>query len=494
MKKGQEYTGIVERVDFPNKGIVNIEDKKVLVKGTIKGQTVRFVINKNRGDRSEGRLLEIIKKSELETTIPSCKHFGSCGGCVYQTLPYNNQLRMKEEQVKRLLDNVVNGDYSFEGIAESPREWAYRNKMEFTFGDEYKNGPLVLGLHKKGSMYDIVSVTDCRIVHEAYNKIISCINEICNQYKLSFYHKITHIGYLRHLLVRRAEKTGEIIVALVTSSQAMIIENESDNGVFDEKDFLNCLVNRLKAINLDGELAGILHIVNDSVADVVKSERMDILYGRNYIYDEILGLRFKISVFSFFQTNTLGAEILYSIVREFAEDTELSEDIKNEEKVKDINDDEDVKNIKGMKIYDLYSGTGTIAQVLAPSAEKIIGVEIVEEAVKAARINAKLNGLTNCEFIAGDVLKVIDEIEDKPDMIVLDPPREGIHPKALLKIIGYGVSKIVYISCNPISLVRDIKVLQEEGYRVERVRGVDMFPMAGHVEVVTCLHRVKNES
>ena len=218
-------------------------------------------------------------------------------------------------------------------------------------------------------------------------------------------------------------------------------------------------------LTLTGKITGLLHIINDSVADVVKSDKTEILYGQDYFYEELLGLKFKISTFSFFQTNSLGAEVLYSTAREF------------------------IGEIKDKLIFDLYSGTGTIAQILAPVAKKVIGVEIVEEAVEAAKENAKLNNLDNCEFIAGDVLKVIDEIEEKPDLIVLDPPRDGIHPKALPKIIDYAVDRIVYISCKPSSLARDLVMLQERGYKVEKVWCVDMFPGTHHVETCVLLSR-----
>ena len=221
----------------------------------------------------------------------------------------------------------------------------------------------------------------------------------------------------------------------------------------------------LKELELSGTYAGILHIVNDGLADVVQSDRTDILYGQDYFYEELLGLRFKISPFSFFQTNSLGAEVLYETARGYVGDT------------------------KDKAVFDLYSGTGTIAQIIAPVASKVVGVEIVEEAVEAAKNNAALNGLDNCEFIAGDVLKVIDEIEDKPDLIILDPPRDGIHPKALDRIINFGVERLVYISCKPTSLVRDLIVLQGRGYRVVRAGAVDMFPGTPHVETVCLLTR-----
>lgn len=456
MKKGTQHVGNIIRVDFPNKGILQIEDEKVSVKNTLPGQKVSFVVNKARKGKSEGRLIEVLEKSPLETEEPKCIHFGPCGGCTYQTIPYETQLTMKAEQVKRLLDAVCS-EYPFEGIKGSPNQWGYRNKMEFSFGDEIKDGPLALGLHKKGSFHDIITTSDCQIVDSDYNQILTCVLEYFSNLGITFYKKLSHVGYLRHLLVRKAVKTGEILINLITSTQW--VSKESETVVIDE------LKNRLLDLNLAGSIVGFLHTYNDSQADIVQSDRTDILYGQDYFYEEILGLKFKISTFSFFQTNSLGAEVLYGTARDFIGET------------------------KDKLIFDLYSGTGTIAQLLAPVAKKVIGVEIVEEAVIAARENAALNGLDNCEFIAGDVLKVIDNIKDKPDLIVLDPPRDGIHPKALEKIIDYGVDRIVYISCKPTSLARDLVMLQERGYKVERVCCVDMFPNTVHVETVCLLSK-----
>jgi tRNA/tmRNA/rRNA uracil-C5-methylase (TrmA/RlmC/RlmD family) len=355
--------------------------------------------------------------------------------------------------------------------------------MEFSFGDEYKEGPLSLGLHKKGSFHDIITVDDCKIVDEDYNRILSSVLECSSKLGADYFHKLTHKGFLRHLLVRKAAKTGEILINIITTTQTDFTnwDMQEQNTIQTNTEYLQddsqrcCakissdifapLVNILIDLPLNGTIVGILHTYNDSPADVVKSDRMEILYGRDYIYEELLGLKFKISTFSFFQTNSLGAEVLYLKVREYVGET------------------------KDKRIFDLYSGTGTIAQLLAPVAKKVTGVEIVEEAVNAAKENAALNGLANCEFIAGDVLKVIDELEDKPDIIVLDPPRDGIHPKALDKIINFGVDRIVYISCKPTSLVRDLEVLQEKGYKVDKVCAVDMFPGTVHVETVVLISR-----
>lgn len=504
MKKGEIYEGTVEKTEFPNRGIIKAEKRRIIVKNTIPGQKIRYRIRKLRKGTGEGQLLEVLEPSPLETE-PACPHFGQCGGCTYQNLPYEEQLRLKESQLRELLDGAVWKPYMFEGVKESPRRLAYRNKMEFSFGDEVKDGPLALGMHKRGGFYDIVTTDQCQIVDEDYRKILSCTLQYFQEQGLPFYHRLRHTGYLRHLLVRKGAKTGEILVDLVTTTQLSLprgaeakAENmqpqgaaaaqQQEDGFSDARsadavadtdtDTANPLQiqqiqrmdadwsERLRALELDGTIAGILHTYNDSLADVVQNDRTEVLYGRDYFYEELLGLRFKISPFSFFQTNSLGAEVLYSTARDYVGDT------------------------KDRVIFDLYSGTGTIAQILAPVAQKVVGVEIVEEAVEAARVNAQLNGLSNCSFIAGDVLKVVDELQDKPDLIVLDPPRDGIHPKALQKIIDFGVERIVYISCKPTSLVRDLEMLQGRGYQVEKAVGVDMFPGTGHVETVVLLSKL----
>lgn len=450
MKKGQIIEGKITRLDFPNKGIIELEEGKVIVKNTLPGQVVSCLINKARKGRYEGRLLEVLEHSPLETVKAPCEKYGVCGGCSMQSVSYEDQLKLKENWVKDIIDAVC-PSYEFEGIKGSPNPLYYRNKMEFSFGDERKDGPLALGLHKRGSFHDIVTADTCQIVHSDYNQILNCVLEFCRDCDLPFYHKMRHEGYLRHLLVRRATKTGEIIISLVTTSQIA--------------PDLAPLTEALLALKLEGAIVGISNCINDGLADVVKADSMHILYGRDYIYEELLGLKFKISTFSFFQTNSLGAEILYETARDYIGDT------------------------KDKIIFDLYSGTGTIAQVLAPVAKKVIGVEIVEEAVDAAKENANLNQLSNCEFIAGDVLKMLDTIEERPDLIVLDPPRDGIHPKALSRIIDYGVDHMVYISCKPTSLARDLIVLQERGYEVKKVTAVDLFPMTNHVETVCLLSR-----
>ncbi len=474
MKKGYRGEGIVQEVVFPNKGIVMTEEgEKVIVKNTIPGQKVSFDVNKARNGRYEGRLLEVLEKSELETD-PLCVHFGSCGGCTYQNLPYEKQLELKEGQVRRLLQEALGTacEYEFQGIKPSPRQFAYRNKMEFSFGDEYKDGPLALGMHKRGGFYDLVTVCECRIVDEDFRSILKATLAFFAERNICYYHRQRHTGYLRHLLVRKAAKTGEILVDLVTATQNM--QAGAGSTDLQEKAVLDGWKECLCSLKLEGVLKGILHTKNDSVADVVKNEGTEVLFGEGFFYEELLGLRFRISPFSFFQTNSLGAEVLYSTVRAFI-----------------LNGDEDA--LREKTVYDLYSGTGTIAQMMAPVCKEVVGVEIVEEAVEAARENARLNGLLNCKFLAGDVLKVLDSIEEKPDYIILDPPRDGVHPKALEKIIDYGAENMVYISCKPTSLARDLIELQKYGYQVNRVCCVDMFPGTYHVETVCLLSKLNVE-
>ncbi len=478
MKKGQILEGIVERVDFPNKGVVkcreeNGEDAICIVKNVLPGQRINFCVQKKRSGRVEGRLLEVLEKAENEVDS-SCPHFLACGGCLYHNLSYGDQCHLKQDQVKRLLDQVLcrQDAWVFEAIKPSPAVYGYRNKMEFTFGDEVKDGPLSVGLHKRGGFYDIVTVSGCQIMDEDYRQILGATRDYFEKLEIPFFHRMRHTGYLRHLLVRKGAKTGEILVALVTTSgiNSVVKEGETTDSNVDIDGFAQMLLK----LPLEGEVVGILHMINDAVADVVRSDETKLLYGRDYFYEELLGLRFRISAFSFLQTNSLGAEVLYMAVREF---------------IGDLSSGEGGEAKQDKVVFDLYSGTGTIAQLMAPMAKKVVGVEIVKEAVEAAKENAALNGLDNCEFIAGDVLKVLDELEEKPDFIILDPPRDGVHPKALKKILAYGVERIIYISCKPTSLVRDLGSFLEEEYQVERVVCCDQFPWTGNVETVCLLSR-----
>ena len=529
MKKGDIVIGKVIRTSFPNKGEVlllsagenpNLEEQirsdpggflfgnerisskesgeVFYVKNALVGQIIKCRINKKKHGDCSGQILETLVNSGLEVA-PDCPHFSVCGGCAYRTLPYAEQLKLKEKHVSDLLKPVLSKEgiefeTIYEGINPSPVTEGYRNKMEFSFGDEFKDGPLSVGLHKRNSTYDIVPVTGCRIVDEDYRKILKFTLEFFREKNLPYFHKVKHSGYLRHLLVRKSRKYGEILIALITTSKdsytkQSLNSGDSSFGRAENTDIakvLNEYKEGLLQLSLDGTVKSIIHTVNDSVADAVIDEGSEILYGEPYIREELLGLKFNISEFSFFQTNSAGAEVLYGKVREFLlgdrPDKSNSGESYRDENAFEQDSSADV-------IYDLYSGTGTIAQLLAPVAKRVVGVEIVEEAVEAARQNAKLNGLNNCGFIAGDVLKVLDDLTEKPDYIILDPPRDGIHPKALPKILNYGVERMVYVSCKPTSLARDLEVFMANGYAPKRICTVDMFPGTNHVETVCLLSK-----
>lgn len=455
MKKKDVIEFEVDKMEFGGTSLSQVGDRVIHMKGGISGQKVRAGVKKVRSKKAEVKMIELLENSPLETE-ETCKHFRECGGCTLLSVPYEKQLEIKEKQVMDLFLKQDLFGFQFLGIEGSPENKYYRNKMEYTFGDEVKNGPLTLGLHKKGKHIDIQTVEECMLVDEDFSKILASSVEFFDEKKLPYYRTMNHKGYLRHLVVRKGIHTNEIMVNIVTSSQED----------FDMNEFKDLLL----GIDLKAELVGVLHTINDGLADAVQCDELRVLYGRDYIQEEILGLKFKISPFSFFQTNTKGAEVLYSIARDF---------------IGDYND---------KVVFDLYSGTGSIGQVMAGAAKKVYGIEIVEEAVVAANENAKLNGLTNCEFIAGDVAKVVKDLKDKPDLIIVDPPRPGIHKDAIRDICGFGAKEIVYISCNPKSLVVDLVDFKRYGYEIKMVKCMDMFPNTPHVETVVMLSHKKPDS
>lgn len=449
-KKNEIIDGLIEKVKFPNKGIMYIEEERipVLVPDTFPGQKVRVRLQRKRKGTWEGRALEHLE-TPAHFVKPSCEYFGLCGGCAMQHLSYENQLEHKHEQVQTLLQNAGITGYEDMGILGSPSEWAYRNKMEFSFGDACKDGPMTLGMHRKNSTFDIITVDGCKIVDEDFNMILRFVLRYVQSFNLPFYKKKIHEGFLRYLIVRRSETTGDLLINIVTTTKRD----------FDFTELANYLVN----LGTKGKIAGILHTYSDTLADAVKPDSTRVLHGKDAFTETILGLQFNISPYSFFQTNTKGAELLYKTALDMPQD------------------------ITSKVVFDLYSGTGTIAQIMATKAKEVYGIEIVEEAVEKAKENAKLNDLTNCHFVAGDVLKEVENFHVKPELIVLDPPREGIHPKAIDKIIGFDAKELLYISCKPTSLARDLPVFEQSGYKVEKVCCVDMFPHTHHVETIAYL-------
>ena len=448
MKRGSQVTIKIEKTEFPSVGISEFEGKKLYIKGAFPGQTVKGTVKKKRDTYADVKLVEVLEKAPYEIEAP-CPHFGVCGGCSSQNLTYEKQLELLSDEVCELFEDKDIPMGMYLGVKGSENTWEYRNKMEFTFGDLEKGGELTLGMHMKGKSFGVLTVDNCMIVDEDFRKVLTVTVEYFRKQNLPYYRVMKREGYLRHLVVRKASNTGELMVNLVTTTQID----------FD----LSGYTELLKSQTYKGKLVSVLHTENDSFSDAVVPEKVNILYGRDYITEELLDLKFKISPFSFFQTNSRGAESLYSIVRDF------------------------MGNGDNKVVFDLYCGTGTIGQIAAHNAKKVIGLELIEEAVEAAKENAKLNGLDNCEFIAGDVAETIKQVKVKPDIIILDPPRSGVSPKALDYVIKFNAKEIIYVSCNPKTMVDNLETLLAAGYKVEKSKVKDMFPNTPHAETVVRL-------
>ncbi|MCK8060719.1 MULTISPECIES: 23S rRNA (uracil(1939)-C(5))-methyltransferase RlmD [unclassified Fusibacter] len=448
MKKGQTYEGIVSSLEYASHGIVMQGDNKIKIKGALPGQKINYKLSKNRRTNKQGKVIEVLERAPYEVAS-FCEHFGECGGCARQTVPYEEQLNLKKTAVESLFTNA-NINIKVEEVIASPKEYEYRNKMEYSFGDAEKGGQLNLGMHRKGRFYDVVSIPNCHLIDSDYRTIINTIETLSRDQDWGKFDRNREAGLLRHVVVRKGQKTGELLVGISTTS----------SPVFDEKLFVDTLL----GLELEGTIVGIYHLVNDGLGDVVKPNPEDkLIYGRDYFYEELFDLKFKISFFSFFQTNSLGAEVLYQTAVDMIDD------------------------IEGQTIFDLFSGTGTIGQIVAKKAKKVIGVEIIEDAVKAANVNAVENNIENCEFIAGDVFQVLQDVHDRPEVIIVDPPRAGILTKAVGKIASYGAQEIIYVSCNPKTMVEDLEDFISHGYCVDKCKLVDMYPHTDHVEAVVKL-------
>ncbi|WP_311537074.1 23S rRNA (uracil(1939)-C(5))-methyltransferase RlmD [uncultured Anaerococcus sp.] len=455
MKKRPTKEIKISEMKYPNLSIGYDENgRRVEFKGGILGQTINVKTGKKNKERIRAKYINLIEESKLENAREYCPHAGVCGGCAYQKIPYETELMLKHDMIKTLFkDSGITYDGNIK-INRSAVTKGYRNKMEYTFGDAVKGGPLILGLHRQRRFYEIVDCYDCNIVDDDFNKIRAGVQKYFREKNTDFYHKTTKEGLLRHLVVRKAHHTGQIMVILVTSS---------DDSFDDIR--LRLFMHMLLDLDLDGRIFSIYHVLNDSLADAVIPEKIKLIYGKEYITEEMLGLSFKISPFSFFQPNVFTAEKLYQKAFDLAEID------------------------SSMNVLDLYSGTGTITQLMATVANTATGIEIVEEAVDKARENAKLNDLNNVNFLCGDVLEEIEKVGDKYDVVILDPPRAGISPASLDKILNIDCKKFVYISCNPKSQMDNLKVFLEKGYEIKDYEIFDQFPNSRHLEAIALLER-----
>lgn len=447
MRKGEIFELEIIGINFSGESFGEFEGERYFVKGSIPFEKLRVRFIKIKSGKRICKIVERIKESPI-SIMPVCEKFGHCGGCTYLNLNYESQIKFKEEALINLLRDE-NIDYEeFLGIIKAPSNFEYRNKMEFSFGYEFKDGPLELGLHKKGNPFAVIPVYDCYLVNEDFREIMRITVDYFRKLNVQAYKLRNHIGYLRNLILRDGKE--ELMICLVTSSQENLNLNDFKNKVLE--------------LNLNKKIGGIIHVVSDSLSDSIDPKKVNIIYGNDYIYEELFGLKFKINLFSFFQTNTEGMKILYGKVKE------------------------NIKNDGGI-ILDLYCGTGTIGQILSHGFKnKVIGIEIVKDAVIMARENAKLNNL-DCEFIEGDVVEVVNNIKENISLIVVDPPRAGIMEKGVRNICKFNVKNIIYVSCNTKTLFEDLKIFLEHGYRVKSIQGVDMFPNTYHIETITILYK-----
>ncbi len=443
----------VDALVYPNSASGIIEGRRVNVKNGLPGQQLSVQISKLRRNRVEARICDVTERATYEVAS-FCDHFGECGGCARQTVPYRSQLELKLKSINALF---AQNDISMrvDRIIASPSIYHYRNKMEYSFGDLEKGGQLNLGMHRKGRFYDVVSIPRCHIVDGDYNAITAALEKLCRAEGWPKYNRNSGQGIMRNLVIRKGYFTDEILIGLATSSAPFDVQK---------------VVDSLLALDLKGRIVGIYHLINDDVADVVKPQPADhLVYGRDYFYEKICGLTFKVSFHSFFQTNSRGAEVLYQAALAL------------------------IPDLADKVVYDLFSGTGTIAQIVAQSAKSVQAIEIVADAVAAAKENAAHNGIDNCTFLTGDVFKILDQVTEKPDIIIVDPPRAGMTPKTVQKIADYRVQQMLYISCNPKTMVANLLDFFERGYALKNCFLVDLYPHTPLVEAVALLSKCTDD-
>jgi len=460
-KKVVLHNVVMENYAAEGKSLARVEGKVIFVENTIPGDEVDVLLQKNKKDWGEGIALQFHKYSDLRVE-PFCQHFGVCGGCQWQMLPYEQQLKFKQQQVTDNLKRIGKVELpEIMPIAGAEQTTRYRNKIEYTFSNkrfllpEELNNPAVLadenvaGFHARGFFDKVVPIIECHLQNEPTNYIRLAVWEYAKEHGLSHYDIRNHTGYLRNLLIRIAE-TGEIMVNIVVG--------------YEDKKLRLPLLEFIE--NKFPEITTLLYTINTKKNDSLFDLEPKVFSGKGYIIEKLEDFEFKISPKSFFQTNTRQGEKLYQVARDFAELTGIQ------------------------TVYDLYCGTGSIGIFVSRMAKKIVGVEMVEDAVKDAKENAQLNGLKNSAFFTGDVIEICDDsffdTHGRPDVVITDPPRAGMHEKLVKKLIDIAAPTIVYVSCNPATQARDLALLDEK-YRVTKIQPVDMFPHTLHIENVVQL-------
>ena len=450
----------IEKIASEGKALGYYNDKVVFVAGTAPGDVIDVRVHKKKKSFLEGSIVKFHRKSQLRIE-PFCSHYGVCGGCKWQHLSYQDQLNFKSEQVKDALERIAKIELpQIKPILASENTTFYRNKMEYTFSDnrwltteEIASGKEfesdALGFHIPKRFDKIVQIEKCYLQADPSNAIRNSVDKFAKENKISYFNLIKQVGFLRNLLIRTS-----------TTGLTMVILQVAE----DNKEWLNLMLNHIKE-NFP-QITSLLYILNQKGNETFHDLDVHLFYGEDHIIEEMEGLQFKIGPKSFYQTNSIQAHELYKVARNFAV-------LKGEETV-----------------YDLYTGTGTIANFIAKSVKKVVGIEYVPEAIEDAKVNSKLNNIGNTDFYAGDMKDLFnDEFlaqHGKADVIITDPPRAGMHPDVIASLLKISAPKIVYVSCNPATQARDLALLDEK-YSVTAVQPVDMFPQTHHVENVVLL-------
>jgi 23S rRNA (uracil1939-C5)-methyltransferase len=457
----------IESSAFEGMSIAHFDGMVVFVEGGVAGDSVRAKVFRTKKKHIEAKVVEVLKPSPQRTT-PRCKYFGTCGGCTWQHVQYEAQLAFKQQHVIDALERIG----GFKGVNVLPiigfdDLYFYRNKLEFSFGDEawLTTPPLVppligegkggvfLGFHVPQRYDKVLDIDECHLQSALSNEILRFVKKFSLESSLPVYSSKSHSGYWRNLVIREGKSTGDVMVNLVTFEDRSEIMHDLTKQLTTEFPEITTIVNN----------------INTRKAQVAVGEIEKVYFGSGIITDKIGKYLFDISANSFFQTNTRGAEKLYSIAKEYAE-----------LKPSDI-------------VYDLYCGTGTISIFISDAVKKVVGIDIIESSIQNARHNAEHNAIQNCEFIAGDLKDLLTKNTAwmknhfPPGVLIIDPPRSGMHPKAVEEIGRMKIKRIVYVSCNPATLARDVKMLAPFGYSIEKVQPVDMFPHTYHIESVAKL-------
>lgn len=468
LKKGQELELDIESTAFKGKGIGKSDGIAVFVPGTAPGDRIRARITRKKKKFREAKLLEILKSSPVRIT-PKCIHANVCGGCTWQHLPYSQQLLEKEQHVRDHIERIAKLSPDIvQPILGCEQDFYYRNKMEYSFAtrrwlteeeiqrDEFvDDSAFAAGLHAPGRYDKILNLKECHLQHPVSFKILDFVRSYCIENQIPAFDIHKKIGFIRHLVIRNSHFTDDLMVNLVTYS--------------DEPDTIQTLSDAL--LKQFPEITTVVNNINDQPNPTAIGRYENVIYGPGYIVDHIGRHSFKIHANAFFQTNTRQAEKLYSIARDFAE----------------IN--------TGGHLFDLYCGVGTLSLYMSDKADKVTGIEIVDVAVKNARFNATENGVTNVDFVLGDMKDTFNDTfmdsHGLPDCIITDPPRSGMHPDVVDQLVKLDVNRLVYVSCNPSTMARDLNILKEF-YEVEKIQPVDMFPQTYHIEAVAKLTRKKS--